>query len=61
MKLCQKTGNGICLDCNGLTVFNTMCRYDAEQNLDLLVALLETQLTTEQLAIIDDFQVEDKL
>lgn len=58
MKLCQKTGNGVCINCPRRlpNSWGDVCRYEAEERLDLLAALLETELTDEQKDVLEDFR-----
>lgn len=58
MKLCQKTGNGVCIGCDRFEInrMGYFCRYDVEEAMDLLAALLETELTDEQKDVLEDFR-----
>lgn len=60
MKLCKLNGNGVCLRCkrtppNGC---GDICRYDAEDLLDCLFAIIDTKWTQEQAEIFADFEIE---
>ena len=57
MKICNKHGNGVCLNCTHEAPdgYGDICRYTAEEMLDLLAALISTQLTDEQRFVIEDF------
>lgn len=57
MKLCTHAGNGVCLNCTHVPKDKTqVCRIEAEDRLDILNALLETDLTQEQLDVLEDFK-----
>ena len=57
MKICNRHGNGVCLNCTHDVPkeYGDICRYEAEEMLDLLAALISTKLTDEQRFIISDF------
>jgi hypothetical protein len=59
MKICRVDGNGVCLNCDKERVLQDhnydICRKDAEIQLDLLDALLKTNLTYEQECVITEF------
>lgn len=59
MKLCTKTGNGICLNCPKLlpNSWGDVCRKDAEILLDCLKTLLSSDLTDEQKQICDEYGI----
>lgn len=50
MKICNKTGNGICLNCPKLlpNSHGDVCRKDAEMLLDCLKEIINTDWTDEQ-------------
>lgn len=63
MKICTKTGNGICLDCPKFlpNSYGDVCRKDAETLLDCLKAIIDTDWTDEQEQIFADFGItQDK-
>lgn len=57
MKLCTKQGNGVCIGCprNLPNSWGDICRYEAEEMLDALNALLKTKFSQEQKDIMSDF------
>ena len=57
MKLCTKHGCGVCVNCprNLPNSWGDICRYDAEEMLDVLNALLKTKFSQEQKDIMLDF------
>jgi hypothetical protein len=57
MKLCHKQGNGVCLGCSHTPPkgCGDICRYKAEEMLDLLDELLKTKLSDWQQEIVNDF------
>lgn len=59
MKLCSKTGNGVCLNCPKLlpNSHGDVCRKDAEILLDCLKAIIDTDWTDEQERIFADFGI----
>ena len=59
MKICNYHGNGVCINCNREVPerYGDICRYIAEDYLDLLVALTKTKFTNEQRDIINDFMI----
>lgn len=56
MKICQRHGNGVCVNCNHLPTKNMrdICRYEAEDWVNTLVELLQTKLSDEQRDILRD-------
>ena len=60
MKLCQKQGCGACLGCPRIPPegYGHVCRYVAEDMLDCLVAIIDTEWTPEQAEIFADFEIE---
>ena len=59
MKICTKTGNGICLNCPKLlpNSHGDVCRKDAEMLLDCLKKIINTDWTDEQKQIFADFGI----
>ena len=59
MKLCQLNGNGVCYRCNHKPPKNCgdICRKDAEELLDCLFAIIDTEWTQEQAEIFADFEI----
>lgn len=59
MKLCQLQGCGICLDCSRIPPegYGYVCRYVAEDMLDCLLAIIDTEWTQEQAEIFADFEI----
>lgn len=60
MKLCHKQGNGVCLNCQNrfsLLGYGGVCRYCAEELLDCLQAIIDTEWTEEQSEIFATFGV----
>ena len=59
MKLCQKHGCGVCRGCPRIPPdgYGDVCRYDAEDMLDCLVAIIDTEWTYEQEQIFADFEI----
>lgn len=57
MKICNRHGNGVCLNCTHDVPkeYGDICRYTAEEALDLLSVLVSTNLTDKQKLIISDF------
>lgn len=61
MKLCNEQGNGVCINCNRIPPKGSgdICRYIAEEMLDLLKCLLDSKLTQEQKDILEDFGIKE--
>lgn len=59
MRLCNKSGNGVCLSCHDWMNINDkfVCRYKAEELLDCLQAIIQTEWTQEQEDIFTDFEI----
>ena len=59
MKLCEKHGNGVCINCPRKlsNSWGDICRYEAETLLDCLVAIIDTEWTQEQEDIFADFGI----
>ena len=59
MKLCTKQGCGVCLGCSRIPPegYGHVCRYVAEDMLDCLVAIIDTEWTQEQAEIFADFEI----
>lgn len=59
MKICNYHGSGVCVNCNRTVPkgYGEICRYEAEDYLDLLVALTKTKFTNEQRGVITDFMM----
>lgn len=60
MKLCNRQGNGVCLNCQNrfaLLGYNGVCRYRAEELLDCLQAIIDTEWTREQEEIFAIFEI----
>jgi len=62
MKLCKKQGCGVCLNCSHMpsVEYGDICRYEAEDLLDLLMDLLKTKFSDEQMDIYRDYYGELK-
>ena len=60
MRLCQKQGCGVCIGCSRIPPeeYGDVCRYDAEDMLDCLFAIIDTEWTQEQAEIFADFEIE---
>ena len=60
MKLCRMQGCGVCLGCSHIPPegYGDVCRYEAEELLDCLMALIYTEWTQEQAEIFADFEIE---
>lgn len=60
MKLCTKSGVGVCVDCDcNITLKQNhcdICQKDVPLMLDFLKVLLETTLTGEQTDVVSDFE-----
>lgn len=59
MKLCQRHGNGVCINCNHLPTkdMGDICRYEAEDWVNALAELLHTKLSDEQREVLRDFGI----
>ena len=59
MKLCTKHGNGVCLNCDQTppSGYGDICRYIAEDWVNVLEELLHTELSDEQKNILRDFGI----
>lgn len=59
MKLCTKHGCGVCINCPRKlpNSWGDICRYDAEELLDCLFAIIDTEWTQEQAEIFADFKI----
>lgn len=59
MKICVKTGNGVCLSCKSWMSYDGkyMCKHKAEELLDCLAAIIDTDWTQEQEWIFADFEI----
>ena len=59
MKLCTKQGNGVCVGCSRIPPEGRgdICRYVAEDMLDCLTAIIDTEWTYEQEQIFADFEI----
>lgn len=59
MKLCQRHGNGVCINCDQTppSGYGDICRYIAEDWVNVLEELLHTQLSNEQKDILRDFGI----
>jgi hypothetical protein len=62
MKICQKQGNGVCINCPQIPPkgYGDICIYRAEVLLDCFVEIAKTELTRKQELIFEDFGVEIK-
>lgn len=61
MKLCEKHGNGVCINCDQTppSGYGDICRYIAEDQLVVFRELLKTKLTDEQIDVLRDFGWND--
>jgi hypothetical protein len=59
MKLCHKQGNGVCLGCPQIPPrgHGDVCRYKAEDLLDCLQEIINTEWTQEQTEVFVDFEI----
>ena len=59
MKLCTKQGCGVCMGCPRIPLegCGDICRYEAEELLDCLMAIITTEWTPEQTEIFADFEI----
>ena len=59
MKLCTKQGCGVCIGCSHIPPkgYGDVCRDDAEELLDCLFAIIDTEWTQEQEQIFADFDI----
>ena len=59
MKLCTKTGCGVCFGCSHIPPegHGDICRHEAEELLDCLVTIIDTEWTQEQAEIFADFEI----
>ena len=59
MKLCQRHGHGVCYRCDHKPPKNCgdICRYDAEELLECLLAIIYTEWTPEQAEIFASFEI----
>lgn len=59
MRLCTKQGCGVCRGCSRIPPegCGDICRYVAEDMLDCLLAIIDTEWTQEQAEIFSDFEI----
>ena len=59
MKICTKQGSGVCWNCSHIPPegYGDVCRKEAEELLDCLVAIIDTEWTQEQAEIFADFEI----
>ena len=63
MKLCTKQGCGVCIGCSHIPPngYGDVCRDEAEELLDCLIAIRDTEWTYEQEQIFADFGITKEL
>ncbi len=59
MKLCTKQGCGVCIGCSRIPPegYGDVCTKEAEELLDCLMAIIDTEWTQEQTEIFADFEI----
>lgn len=59
MKLCKEHGYGVCFGCSRIPQegYGDVCRHEAEELLDCLMAIIDTEWTQEQAEIFADFEI----
>ena len=59
MKICNCQGNGVCVNCNRVPPDGRgdICKWKAEELLDCLECIIDTEWTYEQERIFADFEI----
>lgn len=60
MIICKYQGNGVCINCNQTPPkgYGDICKHRAEKLLDCFIEITKTNLTLDQIEILNDFEVE---
>lgn len=59
MKICNYSGNGVCINCDRKPPkgYGDICNKEAEELLNCLIAIIDTEWTQEQAEIFADFEI----